>query len=131
MAKDFLTHKHENAHNIIINYDFLNTSKRRLQKTQSQSKVQCQNQEKPKTKKHHRKNKRHLFCMHAKLCSHRSSVFHSLLIKLNYIYINRSKTMQQYSNNSNNKETHKSLKYSARLGSNSSDNQIQKFTRKT
>lgn len=50
MAKDFLTHKHENAHNIIINYDFLNTSKWRLQKTQSQSKVQCQNQEKPKTK---------------------------------------------------------------------------------
>lgn len=90
MAKDFLTRWHENAHNIIINYDFLNTSKR-LQKTQSQSKVQCQNQEKQK--------KRHLFCMHAKLCSHRSSVFHSLLIKLNYIYINRSKTMQQYSNN--------------------------------
>lgn len=27
MAKDFLTHWHENAHNIIINYDFLNTSK--------------------------------------------------------------------------------------------------------
>lgn len=27
MAKDFLTHRHENAHNIIINYDFLNTSK--------------------------------------------------------------------------------------------------------
>lgn len=47
MAKDFLTHWHENAHNIIINYDFLNTSKR-LQKTQSQSKVQCQNQEKQK-----------------------------------------------------------------------------------
>lgn len=49
MAKDFLTHWHENAHNIIINYDFLNTSKR-LQKTQSQSKVQCQNQEKQKKK---------------------------------------------------------------------------------
>lgn len=49
MAKGFLTHWHENAHNIIINYDFLNTSKR-LQKTQSQSKVQCQNQRKTKKK---------------------------------------------------------------------------------
>lgn len=121
MAKDFLTHRHENAHNIIINYDFLNTSKA----TAEDSKSKQSSMPKPRKTK-----KRHLFCMHAKLCSHRSSVFHSLLIMLNYIYINRSKTMQQYSNNSNNKETHKSLKYSARLGCDSSDNQIRKFTRK-